>query len=141
LLSRTVHDIRYNEVSDEIVVPSPFANAILTFHGGADGQEAPIRVIQGGRAQVGGSPLAIDTVHREIFAFGRGGIQVFPLDGEGDIEPIRVISGPNTMGPRGSIAVDPINNLIYVSDMRLNGVVTFSFPELFEPAGDLVTRK
>jgi hypothetical protein len=112
LLSRTVHDIRYNEVDDEIVVPSPFADAILTFRGGADGQEAPIRVIQGGRAQVGGSRLAIDVAHQEIFAFGRGGIQVFPLKGNGDIAPIRVIAGPDTMGPGESIAVDPINNLI-----------------------------
>ena len=46
-LSRTMHDIRYNEVNDEIVVPNPFANAILTFRGGADGQEAPVRIIQG----------------------------------------------------------------------------------------------
>jgi hypothetical protein len=111
-LSRTIHDIRYNEVDDEIVVPSPFADSILTFRGGADGQEAPIRVIQGGRAQVGGSRLTIDTVHREIYSFGRGGIQVFPLDGNGDIAPIRVIAGSNTMGPGGSVAVDPINNVI-----------------------------
>lgn len=112
LLSRTVHDVRYNDVDDTIIVPSPFANAILTFRGGADGQEAPIRVIQGGKAQVGGSRLAIDTMHREIFSFGRGGIQVFPMDGNGDIEPIRVIAGSNTMRPRESIAVDPIHNLI-----------------------------
>ncbi len=112
LLSRTVHDIRYNAVDDTIVVPSPFADAILTFRGDANGQEAPIRVIQGGKAQVGGSRLAIDVVHREIFTFGRGGIQVFPLDGEGDIAPIRVIAGPDTGGPGSSIAVDPINNLI-----------------------------
>ena len=107
-----MHDIRYNAVDDTIVVPSPFADAILTFRGDANGQEAPIRVIQGGNAQVGGSRLAIDPVHREIFTFGRGGIQVFPLDGEGDIEPIRVIAGPDTGGPGGSVAVDPLNNLI-----------------------------
>jgi DNA-binding beta-propeller fold protein YncE len=112
LLSRTIHDVRYNEVDDEIVVPSPFADAILTFRGGADGQEAPIRIIQGGKAQVDGSRLAIDAVHQEIFAFGRGGIQVFPLKANGDVAPIRVIAGSNTMRPNGSIAVDPINNVI-----------------------------
>jgi hypothetical protein len=112
LLSRTIHDVRYNEVDDEIVVPSPFADAILTFRGGADGQQAPIRIIQGGKAQVGGSRLAIDAVHKEIFAFGRDGIQVFPLGANGDVEPLRVIAGSNTMNPNGSIAVDPINNVI-----------------------------
>jgi hypothetical protein len=121
-----VHDIRYNERDDEIVVPSPFADAILTFRGGADGQEAPIRVIQGGKAQVGGSRLAIDVVHGEIFSFGRGGIQVFPLKGNGDIEPIRVIAGPSTMGPDlQSIAVDPINNLIAVTG-RNNSILVFN---------------
>ena len=37
-LSRTMHDIRYNHVDDEIIVPNPFANAILFFRGGANGQ-------------------------------------------------------------------------------------------------------
>ena len=107
-----MHDVRYNAVDDTIIVPSPFANAILTFRGDANGQEAPIRVIQGPNAQVGGSRLAIDVMHREIFAFGRGGIQVFPMDGEGDVAPIRVISGPDTQISGQSIAVDPIHNLI-----------------------------
>ena len=125
LLSRTVHDVRYNDVDDTIIVPSPFASAILTFRGGADGQEAPIRVIQGGKARIGGSRLAIDTVHREIFSFGRGGIQVFPMDGNGDIEPLRVITGSNTMRPSESIAVDPINNLIAATGED-NSIVIFN---------------
>ena len=107
-----MHDVRYNAVDDEIVVPQPFANAILTFRGAANGQEAPLRVIQGPRTQLGGSRLAIDPVHQEIYALGGGGILVFPMKGEGDIEPIRVIRGPDTGGPGGSIAVDPINNVI-----------------------------
>jgi hypothetical protein len=126
LLSRTVHDIRYNEVNDEIVVPSPFADAILTFRGGADGQEAPIRVIQGPKAQVDGSRLAIDSVHGEIFSFGRGGIQVFPINGNGDVEPLRVIAGPNTGGiDLQSIAVDPINNVIATTG-RNNAILFFN---------------
>ena len=32
-----MHDIRYNEVNDEIIVSNPFANAILVFRGGAPG--------------------------------------------------------------------------------------------------------
>ncbi|MCH7978935.1 MAG: hypothetical protein IH935_08165, partial [Acidobacteria bacterium] len=47
LLARTMHDIRYNAIHDEFVVNNPFAQAILVFRGGADGEEAPIRVIQG----------------------------------------------------------------------------------------------
>ena len=47
LLGRTMHSIAYNERRDEFVVPQPFAQALLTFRGAANGEEAPIRVIQG----------------------------------------------------------------------------------------------
>jgi DNA-binding beta-propeller fold protein YncE len=122
-LSRTMHDIRYNALNDEIVVPNPFANAILTFRGGADGQEAPIRVIQGPNTQLNGPDrLDIDIVNREIFVPGRlrggeagGGVLVFPLDGNGDVPPKRVLRGPDTEIEGGSIAVDPINNLMAVT--------------------------
>ena len=46
-LSRTMHDIRYDAVHDEMLVTNPFAQAILVFRGGANGEEAPIRVIPG----------------------------------------------------------------------------------------------
>ena len=106
-----MHDVRYDDVKDEVVLPGR-AGSILIFRGGAHGQEAPVRVLQGPNVQAGGSRLAIDSVHREIFAFGRGGIQVFPLDGNGNVSPIRVIAGPDTMGPNSSLAVDPIHDLI-----------------------------
>ena len=106
-----MHDVRHNPVEDTIIVPQPFANAILTFRGDADGQDAPIRVIQGPNSGAGGTRLAIDPIHREIFSIG-GGIKVYPMDADGDVAPIRVIAGPDTGGPGGSIAVDPINNVI-----------------------------
>jgi hypothetical protein len=112
-LSRTMHDIRYNHVDDEIIVPNPFANAILFFRGGADGQEAPARIIQGPNTQLAGPQrLDIDVVHRELFVPSGGGVLVFPLDGSGDVPPKRVLRGPDTQGAGGSIAVDPINNLM-----------------------------
>jgi DNA-binding beta-propeller fold protein YncE len=107
-----MHDIRYNEVDDEILVPNPFADAILTFRGGANGQEAPIRILQGPKVQVGGSRLAIDTVHGELFVPGGGGIAVYPLKANGDVAPIRVLRGPDTQLGGGSLAVDPLNNLL-----------------------------
>jgi hypothetical protein len=112
-LSRTMHDIRYNHVDDEIIVPNPFASALLVFRGGANGQEAPIRVIQGPNTQLAGPQrLDIDVVHREIFVPGGGGVLVYPLDGSGDVPPTRVLRGPDTQIAGGSIAVDPINNLM-----------------------------
>ena len=34
MLSRTMHDIRYDAIHDEFFVTNPFASAILAFHGG-----------------------------------------------------------------------------------------------------------
>jgi hypothetical protein len=107
-----MHEIRYNPVDDEIVVTNPFANAIMTFRGGADGQEAPIRVIQGPKTQLTGPDrFGLDVKNREILVGGEKGTLVFPLDAQGDVAPSRVIPG----GPGGSIEVDPIRNLLIAS--------------------------
>lgn len=110
-----MHDIYYNPVDDEFVVANPFANAILTFRGGADGQEPPIRVIQGPRTRLNNpSRFGLDVANREIWigAGGEGadgaGTMVFRLDAQGDVPPLRVIPG----GPGGSIEFDPIHNLV-----------------------------
>ena len=114
-LSRTMHDIRYDAVHDEILVPNPFAQAILTFRGGASGEEAPIRIIQGPHTQLGGSRLEVDPVHDEIFVPTGNSVLVFPRQGNGDVAPIRVIRGKETqLRSASSIAVDPVNNLIVV---------------------------
>jgi DNA-binding beta-propeller fold protein YncE len=111
-----MHDVRHNPVDDELVVPNPFSNAILTFRGGANGQEAPIRIIQGPATQLDGPDrLDIDVVHREIFVPDGPSVFVFPLDGNGDVAPKRIIRGPDTQLAAQSLAVDPINNLLAVT--------------------------
>ena len=79
-LSRTMHDIRYDAVHDEVFVPVPYAQAILTFRGGADGQEAPIRIIQGPKVGEIGSRLDVDPVHNEVI-FSAAGQRVRPTRG------------------------------------------------------------
>ena len=49
-----MHDIAFDGIHDEIVVTSPLAQAILTFRGAANGEEAPIRFIQGDKTQIQG---------------------------------------------------------------------------------------
>ncbi len=123
LLSRTMHDIRYDALHDEIFVTNPFAQAVLVFRGGADGEEAPLRVIQGPRTQLAGSAYAgvdrldVDPVHNEIFVPARNVILVFPRDATGDVAPIRVIKGPETrIQSSQTLAVDPVRNLIVAGD-------------------------
>ncbi|MCH8269216.1 MAG: beta-propeller fold lactonase family protein [Acidobacteria bacterium] len=115
---RGMHDMRYDAVHDEIVIANPTAQAVLTFRGGASGNEPPIRVIQGPRTQLVKSDyVEIDPVHDELFVPEGGRILVFPRTANGDVAPIRVIEGPDTglRGPLGGfLSVDPIHDLIVV---------------------------
>ncbi len=114
-LSRTMHDIRYDATNDEFLVPNPFAEAILTFRGGADGQEGPIRTIQGPRTGTIGSRLDVDAVHDEIFTYSGRSITVYPREANGDVAPIRVIEGPDTgLESINVVSVDPINDILVV---------------------------
>ncbi len=135
LLSRTMHDIRYDAVHDEFLVTNPFAHAVLTFRGGANGEEAPVRVIQGAKTglgdtgrdprrsteyQYGVDRVEIDPIHDEIFVPARDRILVYPRTANGDVAPIRVIRGPDTQLGYGarSLAVDPVRNLLVVGGGR-----------------------
>ena len=114
-LSRTMHDIRYDEPHDELYVGNPFAGAILVFRGGANGEEAPIRIIQGPDTQLEGPDrLEVDSVNNEIIVPENGNtILVYPRTGNGNVKPLRVIKGPDThlRGIR-SVAVDTTRNLL-----------------------------
>src|SRR3989304_2155048 len=83
-----MHDIRYDEVNDEMLVSNPFARAILVFRGGFDGNEAPIRTIQGSKTELG-DPTR--------YAGGPDRLDVDPVDNE------------------GTLAVDPVNNVFAVA--------------------------
>src|SRR5947208_4455216 len=68
-----MHGFGYDAIHDEIVVNSAIAQGILTFRGGANGEEPPIRVIQGSLTQLQRpDQLEVDPVHNEIFVPQRG---------------------------------------------------------------------
>jgi DNA-binding beta-propeller fold protein YncE len=165
LLGRTAHDLAYDAIHDEIVVTNPFAQAILTFRGGAGGEEAPIRVIQGVRTRLNEAramdKVAIDPAHNEIFVTtGSDNVLVFARDANGDAAPIRVLGGPDTMlGERPTIRVDSERNLLFVTGQGgmlvfdrtasgnarpkaiLNGPRSGHQFELYAPAGMIVTHR
>ena len=110
-----MHDVRYDAVHDEMVVPVPVADAILTFRGGADGQEGPIRIIQGPKTGDIGSRLDVDPIHNEIFTYTNNSIVVYPREANGDVAPIRILKGPDTqLRSVYSLAVDPVNDTLVV---------------------------
>jgi DNA-binding beta-propeller fold protein YncE len=117
MLGRTQHSVSYDGIHDEIVIPQPFAGAILTFPGGASGETPPLRVIQGPKAGlVLNDVMTIDPVHNEYFVpRGQGGgmVHVFDRMAQGDVAPIRIIGGPNA-GLGGIPSVDYEHNLLLV---------------------------
>ena len=115
-----MHGIQYDDVHDEILVGQPFAQAVLTFRGGANGEEAPIRVIQGSQTLLGyPDKLALDSIHDEVVIPQGDAILVFSRQANGNVAPIRVLKGPDTqlVGSANNapyIAVDPAHNRILV---------------------------
>ena len=126
MISRTMHALAYDSKFDEIVVNSPLAQAILFFRGAANGEEPPLRVIQGPKTKIqgtdydGNDKMAYDDLHGEVIIPVAGPkVLVFSRDGNGDVAPLRTIEGPDTQ-IRGSVrghpvvGVDGMNNLIIV---------------------------
>jgi hypothetical protein len=124
-----MHGIVYDDLHDEIMVGNPFAQSVLAFRGGANGEEPPVRVIQGSLTQLGyPDKIALDATHNEIFIPQGDRILVFPRTSTGNVAPIRVLQGPDTR-LRGSdkaapyMAVDPVHNRLLV--LRRDAVLVF----------------
>ena len=119
-LGRTIHGLAYDAVHDEIIVPNALADAILVFRGSANGDEPPIRVIQGPCTKlVTPHSVSIDPEHGEILVASLTGkrINVYRWDAKGNEAPVRVITGPKTeLGHLVGIAVDPVRNLMAVAN-------------------------
>jgi len=119
-LARTVHGLAYDPEHDEIVTPNPLADAILVYRGGANGDEAPIRVIQGSCTQLSNPhSVSLDLQHHEILVASLSGrsIAVFPWDAKGNVMPTRLIRGPKTkLGHVVGIGIDPKTDLMAVAN-------------------------
>ena len=124
-----MHDIAFDGIHDEIAVTSPLAQAILSFRGAANGEEAPLRVLQGDKTQIKGvgatGKVSIDPVHDEIFlATPDNTILTFNRLDNGNIPPKRILGGSDTQLSLGQqsngggnvpcIRIDPIHNLLIV---------------------------
>ena len=122
-----MHSIAYDEVHDEIFVTQPFSEAILAFRGGANGEEAPIRVIQGPLTQIHNyvDQLAIDPVHNELFVPAGypdpNRVLVFSRDANGNVAPIRILEGPDALRGVSTVAVDPVHDLLLASGKTADG--------------------
>ncbi len=115
LVARTSHGIAYDPIRDVFMVPQFYGQAILVFRGGADGEEAPIRIIQGPQTQLRNpDKLMLDAVNNEIYVPQGDRVLVFAGDGQGDLAPKRVLGPDKTLGAQ-LVAIDPVRNLLVVA--------------------------
>jgi DNA-binding beta-propeller fold protein YncE len=118
---------------------------IMIFKRTAQGTDKPLRVITGPHAPVGGARHGF-TVYPpsgkiivNVPARGEGTVSevaftgVWNIEDDGDVPPEFTIGGPHGIlrNPRG-VAIDEAHKTIIISDKYLNGVLTYSFPELFD---------
>ena len=124
------------------MVNSPLSQAILVFSGGVNGEEAPLRVIQGPKTQILGmgyaalSTVTADPENNEIFlpvgsggyrtggTGGKEGVLVFDRLANGDVAPKRFLTGPDTQirAATPHVAIDPVHDLLIV---KSNGLLIF----------------
>ena len=87
------------------------SGAVLVFRGGATGDEAPLRVIQGSKTgMIRPQTVEVDPVNNEIVAADSSSraILVYDRMANGNVEPMRKIGGSKTLfRDIIGIAVDP----------------------------------
>ena len=120
-----MHGLAYDDLHDEIVVPVALSGAVLVFRGGATGDEAPLRVIQGSKTgMIRPQTVEVDPVNNEIVAADSSSraILVYDRMANGNVEPVRKIGGSKTLfRDIIGIAVDAKRNLIIASTRSTDG--------------------
>lgn len=95
--------------------------SITVFAKGAEGDAAPVRVIQGPKTQLNWpSGMAVHPGRGELFVANDVGqsVLVFRADAEGDVAPLRVLAGPRTLIKNPTdVAVDLVNNELWVANL------------------------
>jgi DNA-binding beta-propeller fold protein YncE len=116
--------VAVDEKNDELIVGDPGDRRVLVYKRDADGDAKPLRAIQGPKTkllQIVG--VAVDPV-RDLLVVstysrlpgGTTGLLIFKRTAEGDVAPLRTISGPKTGVTRlRQIALDPATGRIYVA--------------------------
>jgi DNA-binding beta-propeller fold protein YncE len=119
-------------------------NSVGVYRKQADGEEKPLRTLGGTKTRIGSiQGIAIDKKRNIIFLSSHGNfgggrseqgahyesslITVYPLDAQGNVEPIRVIQGPKTtLNHPGLIFADQERGELYVANNLDDSVLVFS---------------
>ena len=94
----------------------------------ANGDVAPLRVIQGPKSQLDWPMhITVDSEHGEVFVANAGGsITVYRITDNGDVAPVRTLKGPKTglKNPVG-VYINNKNDELVVSDVRTHSASAF----------------
>jgi hypothetical protein len=139
-----VYGIGVDEARDEIYVTVENPAEIVVYKKGAQGEEQPVKRISGPRTQLHAPHgIVIDEKNQLIYVNHWGqaadfrtpgtgqfldpAINVYPLGAEGDVEPIRVISGSRTqLNWPANMALDRATGDLYVANDMGQSVLVFS---------------
>lgn len=113
-MARTAHGSDYDPVHDEFMIPNFYAQSIQIYRGDADGEVAPVRIIQGPKTTlVNPDKVMMDHVNDEIYVPQGSRVVVFDGRAQGDVAPKRVL-GPIPGLGASIVDIDPVHNLLVV---------------------------
>ena len=134
ITSYTAYDARESrqeraggEALDENARGKFLPSSVTVYDGDANGDVAPLRVIQGPLSQIDWPMgVAVDEVNNEMIVANNGdsSILVFPRTATGDVPPKRVIRGPLT-GVKGPMGVAIAKDEIYVANFGDHTALVF----------------
>jgi DNA-binding beta-propeller fold protein YncE len=110
------HDIAMDQISNEIFVANNSTNSITVYGRTSDGDATPSRTISGTATGLDRPwRVVADTVNNELYVINccSNSISVFALSANGNAAPIRIF---NTSGDPKGIAVDTVNNELFVTE-------------------------
>jgi DNA-binding beta-propeller fold protein YncE len=115
--------------------------SITVYRKDAQGDVAPLRVIQGPRTLLNWpTSIAVHPDRGELFVANDTGdsVTVYRTDANGDVAPIRVLKGPRSMikNPTG-VALDLVNNELWVANFGSHSATVFPV----DAAGDAVPKR
>jgi 6-phosphogluconolactonase (cycloisomerase 2 family) len=138
-----VYSIAVDEEKKEIYVTVEYPPQIVVYRKEAADEEQPIRVIEGDRTLLK-TPhgVALDTKNQLLFVnnwgmytsyknpgtgrFDKPAINIYPLNANGDVAPVRMIEGDKThLNWPGNMTLHPETRELYVADDVDQSIVVF----------------
>jgi DNA-binding beta-propeller fold protein YncE len=118
--------------------------SITVYRKDAQGDVAPLRVIQGPQTQMNWpTSIAVHPGRGELFVANdtADSVTVYPADANGDVAPIRVLKGPRSMikNPTG-VTIDLVNGELWVANFGSHSATVFPIDASGDPVPKRVIR-